>query len=350
MSLRTTLLLIVIGVGVGVVVWVNPFKKEEETQGKAPWFYQVTEDDIQVIEVKHRDQQVKFVRDADEFWQFENLPGVSPTHRRWGGMVLMLTGPRTRRLLQDEIKTPAQFGLDSPETVVKVVLKDGRGIDVKLGNKTTDGEHHYGQVEGFDELFLITSGWGNVLTQLATEPPLPEWFIGRNTADIAELSIIRSTHHGGDDTWLQFKIRDGGWKTQRFGLDTKSVKVDLARWTAEGVPLLTGPKSQTVFKAHVKDFSPYGIFEKSSGIHMRWEGISQRGTKYDEGIVYRIGAKTEDGKSYYARTEEGEIDQPVLLLDAEWVDAVFALDTDPPYGEAPTRYTPTPATSTDSEL
>ncbi|MBM3945650.1 MAG: hypothetical protein FJ317_09235, partial [SAR202 cluster bacterium] len=209
MSLRTTFLLIAVGIAVGIVVYINPFKGEPVLKEDAPWFYQVAENDILEIAVRYRSQQVQFVRDAEDYWQFASLPGVGPTHRRWGGMVLILTGPNTRRLLLEEIRNPAQYGLDNPDTVVDVTLRNGREIEVKLGNKTTDGLNHYGQVTGYDELFLITSSWGDVLTRLATEPPLPQWFVARNVNDIVELSIIRSTHHGGNSTWLQFKIRDG---------------------------------------------------------------------------------------------------------------------------------------------
>ncbi|MDA1188953.1 MAG: hypothetical protein O2854_04660 [Chloroflexi bacterium] len=342
MSLRTTFVLIAIGIAVAIVAYINPFQSAPEVKEDAPWFYTVSEDDILQISVRHRDQQISFGRDDEGFWEFEGLTGVGPTHRRWGGMVLILTGPQTRRLLQTEIKAPAQYGLDNPETTVNVTLKNGRTIEVSLGDKTTDGTNHYGQVAGYDDLFLITSGWGNVLTRLVTEPPFPEWFVSRNYNDMVELSIIRSTHHGGNDSWLQFKLRNSEWQVQRFSLDTKPTPVDVARWTEEGLPLLNGPNELLVHDPHVNDFTPYGIFEKSSGIHLRFEGVSQRGTAYEDGIVYRIGSKTPDGNYYYARTEEGNIEQPVLLLDAAWVDAVFALDVDVPYGGVPTRVTPTP--------
>jgi hypothetical protein len=173
---------------------------------------------------------------------------------------------------------------------------------VNLADKTTDGTNHYGQITGFPDLFLITAGWGDVLTRLVTEPPFPEWFVTRNYDDIIELSIIRTTHHGGDDSWLQFKIRDGEWKMQRYQLDVKPTKIDEARWAEEGIPLLNGPNELKIHEKHVKDFAPYGIYELSSGIHLKFQGLSQRGTEYEEGIVYRIGSKTPDGKYYYART------------------------------------------------
>ena len=335
MNLKATLFLIAVGLAVGVVAWVNPFQSTPEGKEDAPWFYQVTEADIDAIEVRHRNETVKFVRDADRTWEFEGLPGVAPRRARWGGMVLILTGPRSRRLLQDTLDNPAQFGLSNPETEVRVRLTDGREINVSLGNLTTDGRHQYGQVEGFNQLFLITSGWGGVLARLVLEPPLPKWFVQRDPADILELSIIKGEADGGNDSWLQFKIRDGEWTVQRHGFDTKWVGLQMDRWQAEGVPLLKGPVGQVVVQTDVEDFTPYGIFDKSSAIHLRFSGLTTRGTEYEDGVIYRIGDLNEDGSGYYARTEEGELTQPLLLLPSDWVDAVFMLDDDPLYIEIP---------------
>ena len=63
--------------------------------------------------------------------------------------------------------------------------------------------------------------------------------------------------------------------------------------------------------------------------------MTTRGTEYEDGVIYRIGDLNEDGSGYYARTEEGELTQPLLLLPSDWVDAVFMLDDDPLYIEIP---------------
>ena len=183
MNLRVTIFLIAVGVAIGVVVWVNPFSSSPEEEPDAPWFYQVSETDIDTIEVRHRGERVRFLRDEERNWQFEGLTGVAPRRERWGGMVLILTGPRSRRLLQEQIDNPAQYGLSTPETEVRVKLSDGRDINVLLGDLTTDGKHHYGQVAGFNQLFLITSTWGEVLSRLVREPPLPKWFVQREPDD-----------------------------------------------------------------------------------------------------------------------------------------------------------------------
>ena len=62
MNLWTTLVLVAVGAAIGLVVWINPFKAGEENKEKAPWFYQVTESDIDIIEVQYMNETVKFIR------------------------------------------------------------------------------------------------------------------------------------------------------------------------------------------------------------------------------------------------------------------------------------------------
>jgi hypothetical protein len=339
MSLRTTLLLIVAAVGVGVVAYINPFSSTEEEAPDPPWFYQVSEDDIMVIDVQHLGDGVRFIRNDEGKWEFEDLPGVAPSHVRWGGMVLMLTGPKTRRLLQEE--TPgelSEYGLDPPASVVDVTLTGGRRIKVSLGDRTTDGKFHYGQIEGFDQLFLIAAGWGEQLTKLAIERPLPKWFVKRPADEIIEISMIRGENHGGNNSWLQIKRRDDlSWSVQRHGLDLYPVPIDLELFD-EIRALMAGPQFE-VLDSNVADFTQFGILEdKSTAITLRFEAESQQGTDFDDGVIFRIGDQAPDGTGYYARSEEGEFSQPLLLLDNEWTEAMLALDNEPPYGDDPEEY------------
>ena len=53
MNLKITIGLLSVAVAIGIVALINPFKSEEETVDKSPWFYQVAQEDIRVIEVTH---------------------------------------------------------------------------------------------------------------------------------------------------------------------------------------------------------------------------------------------------------------------------------------------------------
>ena len=54
-----------------------------------------------------------------------------------------------------------------------------------------------------------------------------------------------------------------------------------------------------MLETHVDDFSPYGIFEQSTAINLRFAGLTSRGTEYEDGVIYRIGSLNENGTGYY---------------------------------------------------
>ena len=96
-----------------------------------------------------------------------------------------------------------------------------------------------------------------------------------------------------------------------------------------------GPGNITVAVPIVddRDYSPWGIVDSSNSIEIRFSGTSDSGTRFTDGFLLRLGDKTEDGKFYYAKSESDFVRQPVLRLDAQWVDAVLGLFDDVPYGD-----------------
>ena len=73
--------------------------------------------------------------------------------------------------------------------------------------------------------------------------------------------------------------------------------------------------------------------DSSNTFEIRFSGTSDSGTRYTDGYLLRLGDKTEDGKHYYAKNESDFIRQPVLILDAEWVETILGLFDDIPYGD-----------------
>ena len=344
MKLRMTFLLVAVAVAVAVVAIINPFESEPERVPDSPWFYSVSMDDIKEIAVNYQDNRIRFIESDKGVWKFEDPAGIPTWHQRWGGMTLLLSGPHTRRDLTPTTLTLdnlAQYGLEDPATIIDVGLTEGRTIQFRLGDKTTDGLHHYGQVIGFPQLFLIADVWGDVLNRLALEPPLPRWYIKRDLEEIVELNIFLGSYLDGDTPLLRFEERSGSWFVQDFTKDRARVAVDAERW-AEVVPLLSGPPNVSVAESVVPfdDYTVFGITDDSNSIEIRYTEISDTGLKYNEGLTFIIGSLTPDQQWYYGREAGEAIGQPVLLLDVEWTDKLLALYDDIPYGEEPQRIVP----------
>ena len=339
MNLKITLGLVVIASVIGVVVYVNPFAAEETKAPRSPWFFQVEMDDIIRIEVSFEGESVKFEKTPEGTWAFEHPADIPPSAFRWGGITLLVSGPQTRRDLtatETFINDPTEFGLDVPHTIVKVGLTGDRQIEFRIGDETADGRDHYGEVVGFDELFIIAAAWGDVLARLAKEPPLPKWYIERTPEELEQVNIYRGDPGSAETPVLTFEQDDGEWSVMYRPNDTSTLPVDSERFE-EIRPLLPGPPPITIGVPLVddSDYAPWGITDDSRAVEIRFSGVSDRGTRYIDGILLRIGSKAEGTSAYYAKSESDRVREPVLLIDADWVESMFSLHENIPYGAEP---------------
>jgi len=174
-NFRITFVLAVLAVVVGGYVVLFELQKTSERETQPLWFYNVRDDDVQRISVTHQGETEAFIKGTDEAfeWFFDDGTGTEVDLIRWGGIPLLVTGPRSSRVLEERIDNPLAYGLEPPQTVVGVSLEDGRLISVHLGDVTPDGTGHYAQMVGFPTLFIVNVGWGEVLNRLVTEPPIP---------------------------------------------------------------------------------------------------------------------------------------------------------------------------------
>ena len=336
MSFKITILLIILAVIAGVVYFVNPFAKEEDKAPASPWFYQVSTDDMRGISVTHFGETESFVEVPSGAWVFESN-GITPDHNRWAGVSFLLGGPQTRRDLSETrilIEDPAEYGLDNPHTIVRITLTFDRTLEFRLGDTTTDGRHHYGQIAGFPQLFLIVSAWGDVLSRLIEEPPIPRWYVQRDIDSIVELNVYpASDNPSEDDSLLEFEKSDEGiWKVRDHLVEEEGRDVDLSRWN-DVLPLLSRPEGVSVHVHRVddNDYTEWGISEKSAGIEIRFEGITERGTLFTDGMLISIGDKSPDGMGYYAKSNEDGYHHPVLLIPSKWVETLQGLYDNVPY-------------------
>ena len=341
MNLKITIGLLSVAVAIGIVALINPFKSEEETVDKSPWFYQVAQEDIRVIEVTHLGKHVRFVK-TGKAWAFEepaSLVGFPPAWELFQGTELILSGPRTQRdltIAAATIDDPSQYGLDDPKTIVDVELTSDRHLTFKLGDETTSGEHYYGEVVGFPQLYLVVKIWGDVVARLARELPLPAWYVERDIDDIVAARIFRSDLEPEEgEATLEFRRTDDAWlvRDYRTGDGVPELRpVDPERW-GPIIPLLSGSPNIRVESIRVEDedYTRWGIDEESSSlIEVSFPAVSDFGRDFIESMTLLIGDKTPDGTGYYALWVSNQFFRPAIILDAQWVETFFGLFDDPP--------------------
>ena len=314
----TGILLIVLALIAGIWFFVIKVGDEPAEPSDAFWFYKVAEADIETISIKTESVEQSFSLSDDSDWYFtgEQQPPVDMS--RWGGVTLVLSGPRARRVLAEEIEDLKTYGLDPPSTILGLHLRGDRNLTMYLGDLTPDGSGFYATQEDDGNLYVIESVWGKVIRRLASEPPYPSWFYRFDSSRVLYLSVTK-----GEKT--SHFVKDGATVASWRFADADRAPIDPVRW-AEIIPLLDGPPSLGILNDTIDDLGKYGLLEPESTIIVEYlppEGIE--GSNWE--VLLEIGSPIEDGSGYYAKATG----QPALLtIDVQWYETLERLVDDRP--------------------
>jgi len=172
-SFKTTLILALILILLAGAMVLNRYLTPKKKYKEPPEIWSVKEEAIQKIDMSlpAENKSVSFIIGPDEYWDF-NEPGRPPVDlKRWGGIVLLLTGPQSRRMIAQKMGNPADFGLDKPKLIIKLGLRKKGSLEIHVGNSTPNGDAFYVRVKGHDQLYLVDQTWMQVMTRLVREPP-----------------------------------------------------------------------------------------------------------------------------------------------------------------------------------
>ena len=140
---------------------------------------------------------------------------------------------------------------------------------------------------------------------------------------------------------LRIQQEEGEWLARHYDNDETNRPLDDEKW-AEYVPLVGGPRQIGVeaYKVRDRDYVDWGIGKEGHSIEIRFSGLTERGTRFTDGVLFLIGNKTEDGAHYFAIPASDTAASPVVLLDAKWAEKLFDLVSNVPYAEETTESQP----------
>ncbi|MDP6667929.1 MAG: DUF4340 domain-containing protein [Dehalococcoidia bacterium] len=326
MNLRLLLVLITVlsYVAIGVTWFItNPTEEVEEPQ--PPFFYTLASDDLRNIAIKAGDVTASWsFREESRRWFFDEYENIPADLFRWGGIPQLLGGPRTQRVLSQEIEDESIYGLNTPSTSIMVTLRDGKQLEMILGDRTPDEAHNYARMVGFPQLVLIDATWGEVLERLVLEPPLPEWFYTldgqvREVILFDNNEVVRAYGYDRDnESWALCDpplVTDPCTGSQT--ADAVALNTELEHF---GSPKIGGVVALSLEED--TDYEPYGTTLTSPYIAVRIENKTTQGVTEVTRLTMTIGDMTEDGKFRYAVANETS---DVITVDAEWADRVLEL-------------------------
>ena len=180
MNIRLSFLLVAVLVLFGGTFLVFQFtdligdSSTDETENR-PWLFKLDDGSIVHIQVSHAGRTVDYDRKPGGTTWFiqENGEETEVFLEKWGGTTLLLSGPQVNRIVASSFENPASYGLEPPETVVKVTERSGVVYEFHMGSTTPDSENQYTFLVGDPTLFTVPQIWAQVINNLADEPPYP---------------------------------------------------------------------------------------------------------------------------------------------------------------------------------
>ena len=141
------------------------------TRVAPPFFYEIEAVDIVSVRVEQGNTVESFVWDEGVgYWRFDDETKAGVDEERWGGMPVLLAGPRVERTLPGSLAL-GDLGLDPPIITAFIGLESGGEFKVLIGQLTPNGGSHYVKHSSSDTVYLVDASWGDVISRLATEPP-----------------------------------------------------------------------------------------------------------------------------------------------------------------------------------
>ena len=313
MSVRTSIVLVIALIMVAGYVLFVQVGRQPEADEEPPWFYNVDINDMTRIHIQDRGEEAVFFLDHGDRWRMDSPDGLPVGLDRWGGVTLLLSGPKTRRLLDEAPGDLAPYGLASPETTIAIDLKDGRTITVLLGLPTPDEVGFYGQIDGFPQLYTIVNSWKDVHTRLIHEPPFPEWYYDTTAEFLLEFRF--ETPDG-----VVFIVEgEEGWHLK----DDETVPVE-QEIVDELIAALERPE-QALAAYGPADLEEFGLEEPAIEMLIRTTEVREDGVRYTSSTIMRFGDATEDGSAYYGQTQREEVILDIYTVNADWIEGIQSI-------------------------
>lgn len=190
---QTVILLGVLILLTGSIFYIHytvPEKKEE----KGPEIWSVEEEDIEHIRIRipHKDKEIAFFKGKDEKWYFDDQTKHPVYLKRWGGIVLLVSGPKSKRMIAEKVDNLAEYGFGNPQMIIDLGVKGRNGpLQILFGDRTPKKDQFYVKLAHSSPVYIIASIYCEVLMRLALEPPIPPLIKARTLKEAQDKAKAR---------------------------------------------------------------------------------------------------------------------------------------------------------------
>ena len=136
--------------------------------------FQMEDQTLEYIEVNANGRTTVYLKNRDTGqWVIDGDMLLPVFPEKWGDIPEILSGPRVDQVVAENVEDPAKYGLEPPQTTVRLAQRTGEVTEFYLGNATDDGKYRYTWVVGKTKLFAMPEARAQRIKDLAIEPPYP---------------------------------------------------------------------------------------------------------------------------------------------------------------------------------
>ena len=323
MNVRLTILLAVLAAMIGstwAIIEFTGLVSRGEREQPEPFLFHIDETDIAHISVLYQDEAVEFAREPGSYqWEIIGDPNYPVFQERWAGTTLLLSGPRVNRSLGQTIDEPAQYGLDPPESIVRVTDIAGNSFEFHMGSPTPDGKNQYARLVGDEALFTVPSVWADVVNRLAYDPPYGRLY----RVEIAQVTVIEVK--AGDQTAVYY-LGNEGWMVHQGPPPVDPVlSAPVSDVWASWLEILTSPRVDSIVEPQLPDRDTERLEEYGFSSPAVRVVIARRG---EAPLVFHLAEGPPGEDSYYARTVEN-VDENLYSIRRIRLAGIEELASDP---------------------
>ena len=325
MNVRLTILLAVLAVMIGATWAIIEFTDvvyRGEPEPDEPWLFHIEPSDITRIEVAYKEDSIEFARDGGSSqWLIIGDPSYPVFSQRWGGVPLLLSGPRVNRGLKTNIDDGSQYGLEPPESVVRVSDFAGNTFEFHMGIPTPDGDNQYARLVGDNALYTVPAIWAEVVNRLAHDPPWGRLF----ELEIPQITVVEITANDQTTVYYLDNVRQGWFVHPGPAPVDPEKSAPVSEEWADWLELLASPRVDAIVDPRLPDRETDRIGEYGFDPPDVRVVFARRG---DTTIEIHLAEGPPGSESYNARTINNQ-DEAVYSIRKSRLEGIESLVTDP---------------------
>lgn len=177
MNFRITIILISIFVLLaGVIIFFHVTRKEEKVED-LPDVWSFKEESIERFKLRlpKEKKEIAFFEEEKYKWHIDNKAKTPVDPDRWGGIVLLVSGPQSRRVIAKRADNLPEYGLTEPSMIITLNIRgEKEPVNVLVGDHTPNEKSIYVRLEGHETVYLLDHTWNDCIKRLVLEPPEKE--------------------------------------------------------------------------------------------------------------------------------------------------------------------------------